>query len=245
MKLAALFSGGKDSTMAVWKAVEAGHSVECLVTLVSANPESYMFHTPNIWLAELQAEAMGKDLVVAATEGRKEEELGDMEAALRKATERFGVEGVVTGAVASAYQLERVKRVCGGLGLECVNPLWGIDQRKLLECLLAGGFRVMVSGVFAWPLGRDWLGREIDGKAICEISRLQDRYRISPAGEGGEFETTVLDAPLFGKRLEIVEAESMWYGDSGVYVVRNAVLRPKNASGTRPNGTSSGSADMA
>ena len=200
MRLGALFSGGKDSTYAMYKAME-GNSLECLISIMSKNPESYMFHVPNISLTSLQAGAMGIPLITGETEGRKEEELRDLENTIRDAKERFGIEGIVTGAVGSVYQAERIRKICDGMGLECVNPLWRKDQKELLEEVLSAGFRVIVSGVFAYPLGKEWLGREIDSEAIEELALLQKEWSISPAGEGGEIETTVLDGPLFRKRI--------------------------------------------
>ena len=223
MKLGALFSGGKDSTYAIFK-VSKNHDVACLISLVSENPESYMFHTPNISLVRLQAEAMGLPLVQAGTKGEKEKELKDLKRAISLARQEFGLEGIVTGAVASRYQYERIGKICGELGLECMNPLWKKDQLSLLREILDSRFKVIISGVFAYPLGKEWLGRELDRKMIKELAGLQEKYKINPSGEGGEIETTVLDCPLFHKKLKILEAEKVWKGDSGIFVVNRAEL---------------------
>ena len=84
MRLGVLFSGGKDSTLALHLAAEK-EEVVCLITVVSKNQESYMFHTPNIDVTVLQAEALGLPLVSVATEGQKEEELADLERAIAEA----------------------------------------------------------------------------------------------------------------------------------------------------------------
>jgi diphthine-ammonia ligase len=223
MRLGVLFSGGKDSTFAIFKARKE-HVVMCLVSMISENPHSYMFHTPNISLVKLQAEAMGLPLVQAGTKGEKEKELKDLKRAIFMAKQEFGLEGIVTGAVASRYQYERIGNICKGLGLECVNPLWKREQVGLLEEMVKSGFKVIVSGVFAYPMGKEWLGRELDRKMIRELAGLQEKYKINPSGEGGEIETTVLDCPLFKKRLKILEAEKVWKGDSGVFVVKKAEL---------------------
>ena len=223
MRLGALFSGGKDSTFAIYKSRKE-HVVMCLVSMISENPHSYMFHTPNISLVKLQAEAMGLPLVQAGTKGEKEKELKDLKRAVSLARQEFGLEGIITGAVASQYQEERIGKICKELGLECVNPLWKREQIPLLEEMVKSGFKVIVSGVFAYPMGKDWLGREMDGKMIRELAGLQEKYKINPSGEGGEIETTVLDCPLFKKRLKILEAEKVWKGDSGVFVVKKAEL---------------------
>ena len=99
MRLGVLFSGGKDSTLALQYAKEK-EEVVCLITLISENKESYMFHTPNIDVTALQAEALALPRVAKTTRGEKEKELQDLEEAIAEAARLFQIEGVVTGAVA-------------------------------------------------------------------------------------------------------------------------------------------------
>ncbi len=226
MRLGVLFSGGKDSTLALHLASEK-ETVACLITVVSKNKESYMFHTPNIDVTALQADALELPLVSVVTEGKKEEELVDLEHAIAEAKSKLGIEGVVTGAVESVYQASRVQRICNNLDLWCFNPLWKLDQKALLETLIAKQFNVIISGVFAYPLDEKWLGKQLDPKMIARLVELQGRYGISPSGEGGEIETTVLDAPMFKQKIEIAGSAVEWRGDSGVYVIKDARLVPK------------------
>lgn len=226
MKLGVLFSGGKDSTLAMHKAAEK-EEVACLITLRSKNPESYMFHTPNIDLTALQAEALDLPLVTKITEGKKEEELADLKEAISEAAKRFKLEGVVTGAVESAYQAERVQRICHQLGLWCFNPLWKRNQQALLEELVKNHFEVIISGVFAYPLDESWLGKQINPEMIRKLISLQQQFRISPSGEGGEIETSVLDAPMFKEKIEVLSSSLDWKGSSGVFVIKKAQLVPK------------------
>jgi diphthine-ammonia ligase len=204
VKLGVLFSGGKDSVFACRRAMER-NLVACLITLVSENQDSYMFHTPNIDRASVLAEAMGIPILTWRTRGEEELELADLSAAIARAREEFRIEGVVTGAIESVYQSSRVQRICRDLDLWCFNPLWQIDQVGYLRLLLQEGFRVMIIGVFAYPLDESWLGKELDEEAIQKLERLQDRYKINPSGEGGELETFVLDGPILKKRVEVVE----------------------------------------
>ncbi len=226
MRLGVLFSGGKDSTFALQLAAE-NEEVVCLITVVSKNKESYMFHTPNIEVTVLQAEALELPLVSVVTEGKKEEELADLEKAICEAKNRFQIDGVVTGAVESVYQASRVQRICNSLDIWCFNPLWKLDQKALLETLLEKNFKVMISGIFAYPLDETWLGKQIDPAVIARLVELQGQYGISPSGEGGEIETTVLDAPMFRQKIEIVDSAVEAKGNSGVYQIRQARLVPK------------------
>jgi len=226
MRLGVLFSGGKDSTLALHYAAER-EDVVCLITIISKNKESFMYHTPNIEISSLQAEALGLPQVRRTTEGKKEEELSDLEDAIAEAGGKFQIEGVVTGAVESVYQAERVQRICNHLGLWCFNPLWKHEQKALLEELLEKRFEVIISGVFAYPLDEKWLGKQIDTKLIDRLVDLQQKYGLSPAGEGGEVETTVLDAPLFKKKIEVLDYSVEFKGNSGVFKIKQARLISK------------------
>jgi len=226
MKLGVLFSGGKDSTLALHKAAEKAEVV-CLITLVSKNKESFMFHTPNINVTLLQAEALGLPLILNATEGKPEEELKDLEEAIAQAFKDFKIDGIVTGAVESVYQATRIQQICNRLNVWCVNPLWKRKQKTLLEETVVEGFKTMISGVFAYPLDKSWLGKQIDEDMIERLVALSLEYGLSPSGEGGEIETTVLDAPLFKKKIEILDSKVEAQGNSGVFRIKKARLTKK------------------
>ena len=207
MKTAILFSGGKDSCYSAFLAKQAGHEITCLISLVSQNKESYMFHTPSISATESQAKAMNVPIIVQKTKGNKEEELKDLEKAIKKAIKDYKIEGIVTGAVESVYQASRIQKICNKLDIECFNPLWQKDQIQLLHELIEVKFKVVITGVFAYPLDQSWLGKPIDKKFIKQTQLLQEKYKINPAGEGGEFETLVLSCPLFNRGLKIKNKE--------------------------------------
>ena len=226
MKAAVLFSGGKDSTMAAYKAIEEGWNVEYLVSMFSENPDSYMFHVPNINLTELSSESMGIPLLTAKTPGEKEKELDDLKRVLNELKEK-GIEGIFAGALASSYQKSRIDNLCKELGLESHAPLWHRDPQKYMEEIINLGFEVIITSVSAEGLDESWLGRKIDMDLLDEIINLNKKYGMHMAFEGGEAETMVLDCPLFKKRIKILEAENVWDRDSGYYLIKKAVLVDK------------------
>lgn len=226
MKLGVLFSGGKDSVYACYKAAEK-HEISCLIAIDSENAESFMFHTPNIHLTEIQAEAMEIPLIKHKTKGEKEAELEDLKNAIAKAKKQFNLDGIVTGALESVYQATRIQKICDELDLWCFNPLWQADQLEHMDEIVKKGFKVIIVAVMAEPFTKKWLGREIDEKSIKELAHLHKEHKINPAGEGGEFETFVVDGPIFKKKIEIGKNQVIYSNYHGIFKIEDAKLVEK------------------
>ncbi len=203
MRIGVLFSGGKDSTYSIWLAKKAGYQVECLISILSKNKDSFMFHTPAIELTKRQAEAMNLPLISRESEGKKEEELADLKRAIEKAIVKYNIAGIVTGAVESVYQAARIQKICDELDIECFNPLWQKDQIELLNDLVKDKFESMIVSVAAHPFDAKWVGRRINENFIDKIKELKDKYKINPAGEGGEYESFVFNCPMFKKKISL------------------------------------------
>lgn len=222
MKFAALVSGGKDSIFAIQKALEAGHEVTHLINIIPANEDSYMYHSINLHMVELISEASEIPLIRQESSGIKELELDDLTLALKK----VDVEGVTVGAIESQYQASRVQKICDSLGLEVYSPLWHRDPEELLK-EMAKVLDIRIVRVAADGMDESWLGRAINSNSIEQLKALNRRRMVHMAGEGGEYETVVLDAPFYKKRIEIVRSEIEWLGDHGVLNILEAKLVDK------------------
>ena len=220
MKVALLFSGGKDSAYALWTASSFGWEVKVLLTMLPASDSSYIFHRPNVEWTPLQAEALDIPLIMQKSSGEKTPELDDLKSLLQSTK----VDGVVTGAIESEYQKEKVDMICEELGLRSFSPLWHKDGEMLLKDIVNAGFEVIITSVSAEGFDESWLGRKIDEECIRELLKLRDRYGISVVGEGGEMETFVLYSPMFKKRLKILKSERRWDGVRGVFEIKDAKL---------------------
>ena len=223
MRLAALVTGGKDSIFALYRAQQMGHTIEVLATMLPKRSDSYMFHFPNIHLIDYIARTLEIPLVKAETSGIKEEELED----LKKLLKSLDVDGVVTGAVQSVYQKERIDRLCDELGLKSVAPLWHQDPLEIMKELIRLKFRVILVGVYAYGFDQTWLGREINTETLETLVELHEKYQISLVGEGGEYESLVLDAPIYKKSLKIVDTETNYENNSGVLAIKEIKLVDK------------------
>lgn len=220
MRLASLYSGGKDSTFALYLAEQMGHDVPYLVNIMPEDEASWIFHTPNLSVVPLMAESMGKKLVTAPSTGSEE---GDMDG-LRRALEGLDVEGVVTGALWSDYQWDRMNIVCGDLGLKVITPMWRKDQDMMMDQMLDAGIRAVIVGCFAEGLDESWLGREIDREAVAELKELRKKYGISIMGEGGEYESMTVWSPMHTREIRIDSSEVSWTRGSGTLRVTSASL---------------------
>jgi ABC transporter with metal-binding/Fe-S-binding domain ATP-binding protein len=225
VKVAALFSGGKDSTYAIYVAQNWGWDVTHLVTVRPAASDSHMFHVPNLHLTPLLSEALGIPLVTRDTAGEKERELD----ALRDALTGLDIDGVVSGAVASEYQRTRVDRICHELGIKSYAPLWHKDPRHLLDSIIAAGFDARIVSCAAEGLDEAWLGRKIDPEAVAALERLHETKGIHIGGEGGEYESLVLDGPNFESTIRVDGFSKEWRRDSGTFKVEKATLVPKTS----------------
>lgn len=211
MRVAVLYSSGKDSNYALYLALNQGWDVECLVTLKPKDPESYMFHVPCVDLTALQAESMGIPLIKKEVSGVKEEEVAELEELLSG----LDVDAIVSGAVASEYQKTRLETVAENLNIKSFAPLWHKDSKRLLADMIHAEFEIMIVGVSAYGLDEGWLGRILDKDCLNDLVALSEKHEIHLTGEGGEYETFVLDAPMFKKRIQLIEMKKKWEKQSG------------------------------
>lgn len=222
MKVACLITGGKDSLYACYVAMNYGWEISCLIA-VKPKKISWMYHIENIHILPLISEAMEIPLLMKESEAEKEEELEDLSELIEKAN----VEGVISGAVASEYQRTRIERVCHALNVKSFMPLWHKNQELLLSDMINTKFEIVVTAVAAYGLDEEWLGRKIDKKFIEDLRKLNRKYGLNMAGEGGEYETFVLDCPLYKKKIEIGKATKIWDGSRGSYEIKKANLVKK------------------
>ncbi|MEM3227882.1 MAG: TIGR00289 family protein [Candidatus Micrarchaeaceae archaeon] len=220
--IATLFSGGKDSTLALHKAAESGLQTEILITMKPENEYSFMFHKVNIDLTRLQAQALGLRQSFVETKGEKELELEDLERALLENK----ITTLITGALASEYQKKRIDALCNKLNISHIAPLWHKDPLAELE-EISSKYYAIITQVSAEGLDDTFLGERIGKEVISKLKLLHATYGIHMAFEGGEAESFVLDAPLFKKKIKIIKAHKVWDGKTGQYIIDEAYLISK------------------
>lgn len=224
MDATALVSGGKDSIYAAYLADAQGFDVEELLVLEPDDPDSWMFHTPNLGMVRLQAGAWGKRWRSVRVPGPSSESdaevLGDALAS--------GQGAIVAGAIGSSYQWSRLLRMARRLNRPAFLPLWGKEPSTVVRAEIAAGLDIRFVHVAAEPLSADLLGRRLDPARLADLERRSTgRLAVHVAGEGGEYETLVVDAPFFSQRIVIDEAEKVSLGSASRWVIRSAHLAPK------------------
>jgi len=203
--------------------MKLGFEIVNLVTMIPQRMDSWMFHYPNIHMTDLFAEAAGFPLIKSETSGVKDAELAD----LRRVLSRLSVDAIVSGGISSQYQKGHIDKICQELGLKHIAPLWHEEPLSLLNQIVELKMKTVIVGVYAHGFTPKWLGREIDRAAVNDLVELNTKFQISLVGEGGEYETLVLDAPFFKKRIELIEVEKKWEGESGYLLVKKATLRER------------------
>ena len=225
MKLACLFSGGKDSTYAIHLAKKQGHDVVCLLSIFPKSEESHLLHHPNLRWTKLQSESMNiPQLTIISNSNETSDELIVMEKLLQNAKEQFQIDGLVHGGIKSKFQKEKFETLCLTLNLVSIAPLWGTDPKEYMNQLLDSNFYFMMITVSSDGLDEQWLGKLISKSDIEVLNNLSDKFGFNLNFEGGESETFVIDCPLFSNPIKINKFTKNWDGYRGRFEIVDAEL---------------------
>jgi ABC transporter with metal-binding/Fe-S-binding domain ATP-binding protein len=220
MNLTVLYSGGKDSNYSLYISSKY-HKISCLLNIIPENNESYLYHYINFDITKLQSKALEIPLETFYVNKDEEKTLED---ALKYLKEKYNVEGVVTGAIRSIYQATRFQKICKKLNLWCFNPIWLKNEKEYLFELLKNNFEFIITGWYTYPLDINILGKEVNEEIINKLIECGEEYKINIAGEGGEYETTVLYQPLFKKKIVIDKYEINIEKNYAEYIIKKAHL---------------------
>ena len=223
MKLASLFSGGKDSTYSIYKAKQMGHDVVCLVTIFPKSPESQLLHFPAVELTKLQAKTMKIPQIVSELNSdRTEDELRVLKTLLEKAKEDFQIDGVLHGGISSEFQKKRFENICKENDLNILTPLWKTSPKEYMNEIINSGFKFILTSVSSDGLDETWLGKIITISDLSKLSELSDKYGFNLNFEGGEAETFVVDCPLYSHPIQITKSKKIWDGYRGTLEITDA-----------------------
>jgi diphthine-ammonia ligase len=225
MKLASLFSGGKDSTFAIYLAQKQGHEVKCLLSVFPKSDESHLLHHPNMKWTKLQSEIMNiPQLTIASTSDETDNELILIENLLQNAKDQFQIEGLVHGGIQSKFQKDKFENICSKLNLKVIAPLWDTDPENYMNELLDSKFDFIMTTVSSDGLDDSWLGKTISKSDIVLLKNLSEKFGFNLNFEGGEAETFVTNCPLFTNSIKINQSEKKWDGYRGRFEIVDAGL---------------------
>jgi ABC transporter with metal-binding/Fe-S-binding domain ATP-binding protein len=222
VKVCVLFSGGKDSTYTLWLALHQ-YNVKYLVTVLSKK-DSFLYHYQQKKIAQTLADAIRIPLKLVEI-SPKEDELDKLEEVVKS----LEIEAICIGGLLSEYQRTRFNDVALRLSIPCFTPLWRKDQLSIVK-ELANQFTVMITTISSMGFTVDDLGRIIDQQMVQRLINLNKNFGISIGGEGGEYETLVLDAPFYKKRIVIEESKKEWDETKFYGYIKISKLRTKDKS---------------
>lgn len=209
------WSGGKDSCFACYKAMLGGYDISYIVNFISDEYKRVRFHGSEAKIIQLQAEAIGIELLQKeTTDDRYEEEFKN---AVRSLIGN-GIKAMVFGDIYLDGAREWAERVCGEMGIEAIEPLWGRNTEDILTEFINAGFKAVIVGAQAESIGQEWIGRCVDRDFMAY---LKDKD-ADICGENGEYHTLVIDGPIFNRRIEIIEGRTInrngyWFLDTRKY----------------------------
>ncbi len=225
MKLGSLFSGGKDSTFAIYLAQKQGHEVTCLLSIFTKSEESHLLHFPNLQWTKLQSESMNiPQLTINSESDETDDELSALEKLLQNAKDQFHIEGLVHGGIKSQFQKEKFESLCSKLDLVAITPLWNTEPEQYMNDLLDSKFIFIMITVSSDGLDDTWLGKEITKSDIDTLKHLSEKFGFNLNFEGGEAETFVIDCPLFSNSIKINKTKKIWDGYRGRFEIMDAEL---------------------
>ncbi len=210
-KAAVLFSGGKDSCLALYKSIRSGYRVNYLLSILPKSYDSYMYHKPNLKLLKTQAKMLGIRLITQRSSDGKEDELDDLIKLINKV--RNKVDYLIIGGIASNYQGERINKIAEKTGLKVISPIWNYSTEKLWGELLKNRFKVIITKIACDGIPKNALGRIIDEDLFESLKDLSKKHKFDLNFEGGDAETSVLFCPLFKREIKIegmIKSESSY-----------------------------------
>ena len=220
MKLACLFSGGKDSTFAIHLAKKQGHDIVCLLSVFPKSEESHLLHYPNLKWTKLQSESMNiPQLTIDSNTDDTNDELIIIEKLLQNAKDTFQIDGLVHGGIKSKFQKDKFESLCLKLNLVCIAPLWEMEPKKYMDELIHSNFDFMMITVSSDGLDDRWLGKLISKSDITILNNLSDKFGFNLNFEGGEAETFVVNCPLFSNPIKVNEFTKNWDGYRGRFEI--------------------------
>lgn len=225
MKLASLFSGGKDSMYAIDLAQKQGHQITCLLSVFAKSDESHLLHYPNLQWTKLQSESMNiPQLTINSDSDKTDDELVVLENLLNIAKEKFHIQGLVHGGIKSKFQKEKFETLCSKLDLIAIAPLWDTEPKQYMYDLIDSNFLFIMVTVSSDGLDEKWLGKSILKSDIDILKKLSDKFDFNLNFEGGEAETFVIDCPLFSNPIKINQGKKIWDGYRGRFEIVDAEL---------------------
>lgn len=216
MRIAVLSSGGKDSSAAWWWAMCRGWEIAAVVTVDIQDGDSHMFQVPSTKWVERQALLANVPWVNVPAAGLVEDEIETLEQALSK----LEIDGIVSGALRSDFQKQRLECMSQRLNIHSFSPLWHQTPIEHLKGMVEAGFQIMLTSVSCEGLDHTWLGHVLTESSLLELHALSKQHRFNVDGEGGEYETFVLGGPIWSRALR-VEGSEEHTASRGIFAIHS------------------------
>ncbi len=225
MKVAILFSGGKDSVNAVALAKEKGWDIDYLLSVKPSRTDCYLFHYATVEYTKELAEIFGLKHILTGCDVADPEKEAEI---IKNIVKDNPVDAVVLGGVGlQETQINSIRKALSSLGVEVFASHAEEDSLKLMNEMIKNGYEIVITEIASDGLTEEHIGLKLDAENFPKFVELSRKYGFEVLGEGGYYNTLVVDGPIFDKRLEIIDSEKVMESENVGYLKVNQVKMSK------------------
>jgi len=207
MKVAVMFSGGKDSTFAIDYALEKGWKIDYLLSVKPTRTDCFLFHFATVEQTPELAKILGVKHILTScniADPEKEAEI------VKNIVIKNPVDAVVLGGTGlQETQIRSIQKALLPHGIEVFAAHAGQDHDIVMKEMIKKGYKFMITQIASDGLNKDWIGRVLDERNMNELFARSIKYGFHCGGEGGYYDTLVIDGPIFNSRLEVLESHKV------------------------------------
>lgn len=207
MEVAILYSGGKDSTLAIEQAMQKRRKIKYLISIKPTRTDCYLFHFATVEQTRELSKILRLPHIYAICDISDPEKEAEI---IKNIVKQKPVEAVILGGVGlQGKQIKAIRDALFPLGIEVFASHKDQDNDKLVEEMINKGYKIVITEIAVEGLTNEWLGKILTKENFNELKELAKKYGFHSGGEGGHYNTLVVDGPIFDKKIEILESEKV------------------------------------
>ena len=219
MDVAIMYSGGKDSTLAIEYALNKGYNIKYLLSVKPNRTDCYLFHFATVEHTKELAKILGLKHILINCDVA--DPVKEAELVKNVVLKEDKVDALILGGIGlQLTQLGSLQRALMPYNIEVYAAHAGFDHDKMMLDMINRGYEIMITQIASDGL-KNWLGKSLTLYNFDEFVKDSIKYGFHVGGEGGYYDSLVVDGPIFDRKLEILECKNVLESDYNGYVLVN------------------------